>query len=130
MIEIAQSGVSQFVSNRIPTDLNGSKVSFNIGGTTPSCISVSFSAQAQVDGKRGALILRAVLDDTDVSVDGFISLMSTPPTDFAEAHAYNFLFIDVPPGPHTVNIEFANSTDTGVAPPVTINDFDMLVRHR
>jgi hypothetical protein len=46
---------------------------------------------------------------------------------FPEAHAYNFLFPSVSPGPHAVKVQYRADV-TGL--PVVIDDFDLNIRHR
>ena len=68
--EIAQSGTGQFTtSSTIFANVVGSNVSFNVAGASPSCVIVSFSAQAFAQNRAG-LFVRALLDNNVESVDG------------------------------------------------------------
>jgi hypothetical protein len=103
-------------------------VNFNIGGTTNTCILVDFSAQASVVGGvfTRVLFVQAVRDGNIVSADGSIQF-ATQPQSISDAHAYNFIFTNVPPGPHSVKMQYRNITSDAS---VTIHDFNMVTRHK
>ena len=123
----AQNGVTQDITQSNPTDLNGSAITINVGGSAPSCVIVDFSAQASIFP--GNMFVRAILDNTDVSVDGKIILTQTGQTG---TYGYNFLFTDVPLGSHTVKMQVWVTPDGNGNGPKdgVINDFNMVVRHR
>src|SRR5262245_41575645 len=120
-IEVAQSGVSQSTGSTVPVDVVGSSIGFIVGGAVPSCVLVSFSGQAFGPANGTLMMVRAVRDGAIVSVDGEIQFVAESIT-FSDAHAYNFLFTGVPPGFHSVKMQYRSffAGDT-----VTINDFDM-----
>ena len=135
--EVAINSVSQTDSTGTFTDVNGSTINFRIGGTTPSCVLVSFSAvvQTQTEARADAFMLvRAVLDNTDVSIDNDIvfanSAVLAPNINQVDAHAYNFTFFDVPPGQHIVKMQFRSNSTLGSTRTVSITDLDMNIRHK
>jgi hypothetical protein len=130
--EVALSGTTQIVNQLTPTDLNGSAVTFRVRGSTPACVIVNFTAVGTVPPaspqEQVNMIVRAVLDSTDTSLDGDIQLLTSKPNFFSDAHSYNFLFAGVPPGRHTVKMQvWIDSPIPGVN--AQINDFNMQVRH-
>ena len=123
--EVAQSGAAQFNPSSTFADVVGSSVSFNVAGANPSCVIVSFSAQAFAEHRAG-MFVRALLDKSVESVDSVILFVGDSGA-FPEAHAYNFLFPSVSPGPHAVKVQYRADV-TGL--PVVIDDFDLNIRHR
>jgi hypothetical protein len=124
--EIAQSGAGQFTTSSIIfANVVGSNVSFNVAGASPSCVIVSFSAQAFAQNRTG-MHVRALLDNNVESVDGVVIFVGDSGA-FPEAHAYNFLFPSVSPGPHTVKMQYRSHADGF---PTVINEFDLNIRHR
>jgi hypothetical protein len=126
-VEVAQSSVGQSTTSSAFVDVIGSTVSFNIPGSANTCVLVDFSAQGFTGSAvANVLFVQAVRDNAIVSVDGSIQFISTD-QDFSDAHAYNFLFTNVPPGAHTVKMQYrSNLNGTSVA----INDFNMTVNHK
>lgn len=126
-VEIAQNSTSQSTSSTAFSDVSGSTVSFNTGGSSNSCVLVNFSAQAFAPADRGQILhLQAIRDGNITSVDGSIQLAAENAS-FSDAHAYNFLFTDVPPGAHTIKMQYRSQVS---GQDVFINDFDMLVEHK
>lgn len=125
-LEVAQSSVGQSTTSTAFADVDGSTVSFNIGGNGNTCLLVDFSAQVFAPGAGHLMNVHAIRDDNIQSVDGRIQLVAESGA-FSDAHAYNFLFTDVPPGAHTVKMQFASGTNGNE---VFVNDFDMAVHHK
>ncbi len=124
-IEVAQSSSGQSTNSSTFVDVAGSDVSFNIGGSNNTCIIVSFSAQGFAPSGR-LMHVRALRDGSIESVDSAIQFVAESTT-FSDAHAYNFVFTNVPPGAHTVKMQFRSQTSGS---DVFINDFDMLTYHK
>ena len=128
LFNVAESSANQKVNQTnppTPADLNGSAISFRV--LTLSCVLVDFSASVSVG--QGHMLVRAVLDDTDVSLDGDIIFDEfTAGAQITHARAYNFLFMNVPPGKHTVKMQGWVDGFSGVS--ATVYNFNMVVRHR
>lgn len=122
-VKVAQSSSSQSTTSTAFVDLVGSNVSFKVGGTVNTCVLVDFSAQAFAPNLGTLLMVRALRDGSLVSVDGEIQLEADS-AQFSDAHAYNFLFTNVPPGRHSVKMQFRTFF---AGDNVTINDFNMRV---
>jgi hypothetical protein len=92
------------------------------GGTNPSCVVVRFSAASSVIGG-GVSRVRAVLDDVSLATPTSISFSGENVS--SVAHAVEFLFPSVAPGPHNVRILVSvASGDT-----VFIDERTMIVQH-
>ena len=92
-------------------------VSFTMGGTTPSCVTVEFAAMAWAPSN-GNLEVRAILDGNLVGSPRDVQLSGDDDEDndgrWARSHAMNFAFNDVRPGPHTITIQFRSATGSRV----------------
>jgi len=125
-VDIAQNSTGQNTTSSTFVDVTGSEVSFNIGGNNNTCVLVDFSGQVFAPGTTNNLMfVKAVLDNSITSVDGQIQLVAESNTR-SDAHAYNFLFTEVPPGAHTVKMQYEASGGGQVS----INDFNMVVYHK
>jgi hypothetical protein len=113
-------------STNSPTlvDVDRSFRSFTVGGNKPSCVIVRFSAQAFAPGIGEFIRVRALLDGKP-SIENEIQMVAES-VSFSEAAAYTFLFPSVSPGVHSVRMQY-RSPNTGT---VSINDFNMEIRHR
>jgi hypothetical protein len=87
---------------------------------------VDFSAQSFAPGAGTLLFVRAVRDGAIQSVDGNIQFNAESGT-LSEAHAYNFLFTNVPPGAHTVKMQIRSRIN---GDSVAVNNFNMTVHHK
>ena len=108
-------------------DVAGSTVSFSIGGSVKTCVLVNFSGEvaAQSNVNTGLMLIRAVRDNAILSADGEVQFVVD--TGFlADAHAYNFIFPHVPPGPHSIKMQFQRASGNFAV----IVKFDMVVRHQ
>jgi hypothetical protein len=84
-------------------------VDFKLGGRKPSNVVATFSAMSFAAGL-DAVVVRVRLDDGTVAVPAeaqFSGAVDPSVKDFgAESHAYQFVFPQVPPGSHTVAVDF------------------------
>jgi hypothetical protein len=122
--EVIVNSLSQSTSSVNLVDVEGSGISFNVGGTGNSCVIVSLGAQAFAPGIAALMRVRALLDGKP-SIDGEIQLVAES-VSFSDAHAYNFLFPSVTPGNHFFSMQYRSPN----ADEVFINDFDINIRHR
>jgi hypothetical protein len=122
--EVIVNSLSQTTSSVNFVDVEGSDTSFKIGGSVRSCVIVSFAAQAFAPGPLIFSKVRALLDGAP-SIDGEIQLAAES-ENFSDAHAYNFLFPSVAPGSHVFSMQYRSPN----ADEVSINDFDINIRHR
>jgi hypothetical protein len=126
--EDAQSSVGVSTSSTTFVDVAGSQVSFNIGGTGNTSVIFYFSGQVFAPSSAagtGLMFVQAVRDTSIVSVDGPVQFQSESGT-FSNAHAYNFLFTNVPPGAHTVKMQFRSNNSGNT---VFIYRFNGVVYH-
>lgn len=124
-IDVAHSSDSQSTSSTDFVDIDGAVVKFDIGGKANTCVLVNFSAIAITDNN-GVMLVRAVRNLLFHSVDGPIQLSGGDDVLHFGAHAYNFLFTDVPPGSHTVKMQYRSALATRI----DILSFEMMVHHR
>jgi hypothetical protein len=90
-------------------DLPGTAVTFRIGGTRPACLEVELSAEAFAPND-AAMTVRALLDGNLIG-SPLVAIFAADDNDGGDvgnfaAHAMSFGFVDVPPGVHTVNIQW------------------------
>jgi hypothetical protein len=123
-VEVIRNNGSQNTDSTSFVNVNGSDITFRVGGTAASCVIVSFSAEAFAPGPFALMRVKAFLDGNQSS-DGEIQLVAESNT-FADAHAYNFLFPSIAPGLHTFRMQYRSVNNHTVA----INDFDLNIRHR
>jgi hypothetical protein len=122
--EVIVNGKPQSTDSTTFVKVEGSDLSLNIGGSTESCVIVSFSGHASAPGIFKRMGVRALLDNVP-SIDGEITLVAESGS-FFEAHAYNFLFFGVKPGLHFFRMEYRSAN----ADKLTISDFNLNIRHR
>lgn len=122
--EVIVNSLSQSTSLVNLVDVEGSAISFNVGGTGSSCVIVSLGAQAFAPGTAAFMSVRTLLDGVP-SIDGEIQLAAES-VSFSDTHAYNFLFPSVKPGNHFFSMQYRSPN----ADKVFINDFDINIRHR
>lgn len=126
-VSVAVSNEEQFTISTTLTGVPGAVVSFVIPPTAPAsnCVLVRFSGEAFVFGGPGVMLIRPQLDrrlpvprdDIQFVVNG---------SNIADAHTYEFLFVDVPRGAHTVRMRFRSSNGHEM----TLFNFIMVVQHR
>jgi hypothetical protein len=90
------------------------------------CVLVSYSAVVLAAGAdRPLLNVRAMLDGAFPSFPGEVQLEGDSQGEWADARAFNFVFIRVPAGTHTVKMQW-RSADFGI---VWTHERTMLVSH-
>src|SRR5437667_459835 len=87
-------------------DLPGAVVTFSVGGTTPTCLMVSFTSVCFAGQSGQQLKVRALLDNSVVSEPPEVEFVGPGIAAGAESNAMNFLWTNVAPGNHTVKIQF------------------------
>jgi hypothetical protein len=85
-------------------------ISFQQGGAGDGCVNLLFSAEAVAPGAT-LMEVRALLDDTIEAVPGAVYF--TQGDDVMRSRAFNFLFPQVAPGPHRVEVHFRSSGEPG-----------------
>jgi hypothetical protein len=85
-------------------------ISFQQGGTTNGCVNLSFSAESLAPGAT-LMEVRAVLNGSIEGSPGRVYFAQGD--DVLRAHAFNFLFPNVPPGPHRVEVHFRSIGEPG-----------------
>lgn len=81
-------------------------ISFVQGGTAPGCVMVSFTAEAH--GLTASTVqIRPLLDGQPSGLPTMISLGGA--TNVYDSHGMNFIFVNVAPGRHRLQIEFAST---------------------
>jgi hypothetical protein len=121
--EAALSRRSQTTDSREFVDVVGSTIRFRTRETT--CIVVQFSAQIRAAGDGSVMPIRAVRNDGKedvVNVKGPAQFVVGP---LSDARSYGLLLPAVPPGVHTVRLQYRAAGDGSV----TIQRFSMDVRH-
>ena len=94
-------------------DVPQAKVGFRIGGASPGCVLVRFSAVPEANSFSNTAI-RAFLDGSEAGLP--FELQITAGTDAApQARRYTFIFADVAPGAHTVSIQYRRLGTGGTA---------------
>ena len=109
-------------------NLPESVVNFTQGGTSPSCVIVSFSADPisapQIPGNPAPLTVRAVLDGVTLALPNEVDL-SDGGDDGNQARSFDFIFPSVAPGPHSVRIQF-KTVSAGLSG-TTVNRHNVIV---
>jgi hypothetical protein len=85
-------------------------ISFQQGGTTNGCVNLSFSAESLAPGAT-LMEVRAVLNGSVEASPGRVYFAQGD--DVLRSHAFNFLFPNVPPGPHRVEVHFRSTGEPG-----------------
>ena len=102
-------------------------------------VAVNVQASVFSDAPSGQILsVTAIVDGNIFSADAGAVAIQTPQFafsgtgNFPETHSWDFIFPNIPPGPHTVKLQaavtFANANQNG--PESTIADYDIIVRHR
>ena len=87
-------------------------ISFTQGGTKASCVVVRFSAESHVQGA-DSVVVRAYLDKTTSAIPAEI-IYSSGDGFNTNAHAFEYIFPDVAPGHHVVNMQYKSLNGTSV----------------
>jgi hypothetical protein len=99
----------------------GTLINFN--QVAAGCVIISFSAQVAAPNS-GVLVVRAVMDNGAISaVDNAVDFTRSG----MEARSYDFLFLNVPVGPHSVFMEWAQGVPGKTA---FIDRYTMVLRYR
>ena len=89
-------------------------VNFTQGGTGPSCVIVSLSANSFAVGKSPStpspLIVRITLDATSVALPSEVDFSDGNDTG-NQARAFDFIFPSVAPGAHTIRVQIRTTSD-------------------
>lgn len=101
-----------------------SALDITVGGPTPTCVIVSLSAQTKTASKEN-MDVRAHITGTGIGEPEDVTFGSG--TGELEARATQFVFANVPPGDHTVHIQY-RSAKAGTV--VKICEPTMVVYHR
>jgi hypothetical protein len=102
-----------------------SGLTFTQGGTGPSCVLVRFSAASSVNGNSVARVA-AKLDNATSAEPVSAQFSGDTVSGGSRAHSFEFLFVNVPPGPHTVRMMYmvGNGSDE-----VFMDERTMVVQH-
>lgn len=111
-VKFRTSDVHTSTSSTSMVDLSSTAVSFTVGGSSPTCLKVEFSAAVELTGNN-RLDIFVVLDGVTpgLPTNGY-ALYFTGDTDensnggWPRATAFNFAFQNVSPGSHTVKIRW------------------------
>jgi hypothetical protein len=126
-VDILASDVNTTTSSTSFVTLFGGTRTINVGGTASTCVVVDLSVQgfAPTAATDTLMMVRVLLDGVS-SANGEIQMVAESDT-WSDAHAYNFVFPSVPPGFHTITLQFRTffSGDT-----VHINDYSAIINHR
>src|SRR6185312_1195308 len=87
-----------------------SGISFRQGGNTAGCVTLSVSAEVTAPGG-SAMEMRAVLDSGVEASPG--PVLFTEEDNAFHSRAFTFLFTNVAPGAHRVDIQFRNAGESG-----------------
>lgn len=118
-----ESGPIPFTTSSSFVVVPDMSISFTIGRFWgPTCVKVDFSGSAAaLEG--GVLVVRAVLDGTVVGRPGIMTFSSD---ELMGSHAASFVFTNVAPGPHVVDIRWRSVFED----PVQIAQRAMFVHYR
>jgi hypothetical protein len=108
--KLTSAGGDHSTSSSSFSPIAQSGISFQQGGGTDGCVNLLFSAEALAPGAT-LMEVRAVIDDSVEAVPGPIYFAQGD--DVLRAHAFNFLFPSVPPGPHRVEVHFRSTGKPG-----------------
>lgn len=95
-----------------------------VGGSTPTCVIVSFSAQTKTASKEN-LNVRAKIQGVGIGEPEDVTFGSG--TGELEARATQFVFANVPPGDHTVHLQYRSDKTGNV---VKLCEPTVVVYHR
>lgn len=84
-------------------------VSFTQGGSSPSCVIVSFTGMVAAPADGTVMFLRAWLNDTTAGLPGEIQF-TTSGMVAARTHTINFIFPSVAPGTHVMRIQYKTNS--------------------
>ena len=87
------------------------------GGTNPSCVVISFSAEARIPASAPtSMLVRPVLDGTTFCDPGFVFFVEAPTAAGmpGAARAMTFVCEDVMPGRHTIKMQFRSTNAVSV----------------
>lgn len=109
-------------------NLTESVVNFTQGGTSPSCVIVSVSADPisapQVPGNPAPLTVRAVIDRVLVALPNEVDF-SDGGDSGNQVRSFDFIFPEIAPGAHSVRIQF--KTVSAGLPGTTMNRHNVIV---
>jgi hypothetical protein len=87
-----------------------SGISFQQGGSAAGCVTLSLSAEAMAPGS-SIMEVRAVLDGSVEASPGRVFFAQED--EALHMRGFNFLFANIAPGPHRLEIQFRNAGDEG-----------------
>jgi hypothetical protein len=87
-----------------------SRISFQQGGSANGCVTLSFSAEVLAPGS-SLMEVRAVLDGSVEAAPGPVRMAEGD--DAFRSRALNFLFANIAPGAHRVELQFRNARESG-----------------
>jgi hypothetical protein len=85
-------------------------IAFQQGGTSSGCVNLSFSAESLAPGAT-LMEVRAVLNGDIEALPGRVYFAQGD--DVLRSRSFNFMFADVAPGPHRVELHFRNAGGSG-----------------
>jgi hypothetical protein len=94
-------------------DVIDTQIGFIQGGSSPSCVIVSFSAEASAAANT-AMVVEALLDGVVCQPDGNFFVASTAAVVGIADRAMNYVCPDVAPGNHLAKIHFRSSSGGAV----------------
>jgi hypothetical protein len=99
---------TESTSSQTYVNVDETNISFTQGGSSPSCVIVFFSAEANISGSDTTMVVRAEVDGESFSCEptGAFFLRSGATSEPVHANAMNFVCPDVDPGAHVVRIQF------------------------
>jgi hypothetical protein len=119
----SESG-SQTTGSTTFVNISDAELDISVGGSDPTCLIVVFTAQTQTASNEN-MAVRARIPGVGNGEPAEFSL--GPGTGTTEARAAQFVFDDVPPGDHTLRMQF-RSVINGTS--VTISRPTVVVHHR
>jgi hypothetical protein len=113
--ELGRSKVVTATADRATNSANfssvtGTSISFRQGGIRSGCVALSLSAEAVAPGHT-AMEVRAVLNGGVEAAPGIVSFTRGDAT--FSPRSFTFVFTNVPPGSHQVEIQFRNAGAAG-----------------
>ena len=105
-------------------DVPNARYRFRVGGSSPSCVIVRFSAEAW--SADDTMYVQAVMGAQVALPAGNGFQFVGDDDNFSSAHAIDFIFPSVSPGRRTVKIQYASALGTAV----WMHEYSMVIEHR
>lgn len=106
-----------FTTSTSFVDISGAGVSISVGGTTPSCVIVTYSGRVTaLDGAGNeGMYVRPLMDSITDALPTNIVFTANDNSGLYDAHSFTWVFPSVSPGNHQVKMQFRSETGSSVS---------------